>query len=76
MTAAQQHPISGMTGCLVLVSLASLCSPHGNHHDLRVRVAAVLSVLSPLPALPLSGRELCGDVRLHLLQQNLSLLRR
>jgi hypothetical protein len=29
-----------------------------------------------LPALPLSGRELRGDVRLHLLQQNLSLLRR
>jgi len=29
-----------------------------------------LSVLSPLPALPLSGRELCGGVRLHLLQQN------
>jgi hypothetical protein len=32
----------------------------------------VISVLSPLPALPLPGRELCGDVRLHLLQQNLS----
>jgi hypothetical protein len=28
---------------------------------------------SPLPALPLSERELCGDVRIHLLQQNLSL---
>ena|SRR2546429_3306167 len=39
-------------------------------------LAAVLSVLSPLRALPLSAREFCGDVRLHLLQQNLSLLRR
>jgi hypothetical protein len=42
----------------------------------RAQVSGVLYVLSPLPALPLSGRELCGDVRLHLLQQNLSLLRR
>jgi hypothetical protein len=57
-----------MTGCLVLVRLGSLCSPHGNHHDLRARVAAVLSVLSTLRALPLSERELYGDVRLHLLQ--------
>ena len=27
----------GITECLVLVSLASLCSPHSNHHDLRTR---------------------------------------
>ena len=57
------RPVRGMTGCPLLVDLASLCSPHGNHHD--PRACAVLRVLSPQPALPLSGRELCGDVRLH-----------
>jgi hypothetical protein len=49
--------------CCVLVSLASLCSPHGNHHDLRARVAAVLSVLSPLRALPLSPTGCPGSSR-------------
>jgi len=29
--------LADITGCLVLVSLASLCSPHSNHHDLRTR---------------------------------------
>lgn len=32
-----RHTGRGITECLVLVSLASLCSPHSYHHDLRTR---------------------------------------
>src|SRR5258707_1988519 len=40
----RDEPVGGMTGCLVLVSLASLCSPHLTIAiDARVRTASICS---------------------------------
>ena len=38
------RPRRGTTGFLVLVSRASLCSPHSNHHDLRTCAERLRSV--------------------------------